>query len=47
VSLDAKQCLEKALVCLEGGLLVSSWHWTERARAELDKLTDGVDDAGH
>ena len=37
----AARALEKALGALDAGLLVAAWSWTEKARAELDKLTDG------
>ena len=38
----AARALEKALDALRSGLVVSAWHWTEKARSELDRLTDGV-----
>lgn len=41
---EAERCLERALECLRCGLVASAWSWTERARAELDKLTDGPGD---
>jgi len=43
VAPDAARALQKALDALELGLVVSAWRWTERARAELDRLTDGVE----
>ena len=41
VAPDAARALEKALDCLRTGLVVSAWSWAEKARAELDSLTDG------
>jgi len=38
---DAARALERALDCLRSGLVVSAWSWTEKARKELDRLTDG------
>ena len=37
----AETCLKNALAALRRGLLVTAWHWTERARAELDALIQG------
>ena len=42
VAPDAARALEKALDALQLGLVASAWSWTEKARAELDALTDGV-----
>jgi len=40
----AARALERALACLDCGLLVSAWNWTEKARRELDTVTQGVGD---
>ena len=40
---EAEQALERALSCLRAGLPVSAWRWAERARQELDRLTDGAE----
>ena len=40
VAPDAARALQKALDALGAGLVVSAWSWTEKARAELDRLTD-------
>jgi len=37
---EAERCLERALVCLRGGLTVRAWHHTEEARHLLDVATD-------
>ena len=37
---EARLCLERALSCLDGGLVVSAWGHTERARWLLDVATD-------
>ena len=41
---SAARALQKALDCLSAGLLASAWNWTERARVELDSLTEGAGD---
>lgn len=41
---EAARCLERALDCLGRGLVASAWSWTERARVELDRLTDAPGD---
>ena len=41
---NAVRALQNALDALHAGLVVAAWSWTERARAELDRLTDGDQD---
>lgn len=38
---QAERSLERALACLRRGLVVSAWGHVEKARRELDALTDG------
>jgi hypothetical protein len=38
---EATNYLRWALHSLNRGLVVSAWRWAEKARAELDKVTDG------
>lgn len=38
---QAEEFLERALECLRRGLVVRAWAETEKARRELDKVTDG------
>lgn len=38
---EAVRFLKRALKSLDAGLVASAWFWTERARRELDALTDG------
>ena len=36
-----REYLQRALRCLDAGLVVGAWSWTEKARRALDELTDG------
>lgn len=43
---EAARCLERALTCLQGGLVVSAWGHVEKARHLLDVATDAPVEGG-